>query len=275
MKHLLSIAGSDPSGGAGIQADLKTFAACGTYGMGAITALTAQNTCGVQAIHDLPAEFVRSQLESVCSDIRVDGIKLGMLSRAPVIQVVAEFLALLDHPRVVLDPVMIAKSGHPLLDPAARTALVEHVLPLAAIVTPNIPEAAVLSGLTIHSVDDMVRAGERILSRGARAVLVKGGHGADLPGSEGKSLDVLVMPAGTRCFSQTRLDARHTHGTGCALSAALASRLALGDTLEQAVAAAKDYVTGGIRQGLAIGSGIGPIHHFHQWFPLPAVEAGS
>ncbi len=257
MKNLLTIAGSDSSGGAGIQADLKAFSACGTYGMSVITALTAQNTQGVSAIHDVPAQFVVAQLEAVFSDIRVDGVKVGMLSRPDILEAVASFLKAHPTKVLVVDPVMVSKSGHHLLQPEAVELLSRRLLPLAGLVTPNLPEAEALTGLTIRTLAEMETAGKRLLQMGARAVLVKGGHR-----SEGAS-DVLVTAQGSVVFSGERLDAKHTHGTGCSLSSACAALWARTGNLEDSIRQAKAYVTEGIRFGLAVGKGIGPIHHFH------------
>ena len=257
MKNLLTIAGSDSSGGAGIQADLKAFSACGTYGMSVITALTAQNTQGVSAIHDVPAQFVVAQLEAVFSDIRVDGVKVGMLSRPDILEAVASFLKAHPTKVLVVDPVMVSKSGHHLLQPEAVELLSRRLLPLAGLVTPNLPEAEALTGLTIRTLAEMETAGKRLLQMGARAVLVKGGHR-----SEGAS-DVLVTAQGSVVFSGERLDDKHTHGTGCSLSSACAALWARTGNLEDSIRQAKAYVTEGIRFGLAVGKGIGPIHHFH------------
>jgi len=260
MKHLLSIAGSDSSGGAGIQADLKAFSACGTYGMSVITALTAQNTRGVTAIHDVPPDFVRAQLAAIFDDIRVDGVKIGMLSRPAILTAVADWLQTHPVPVLVIDPVMVSKSGHALLQPEAVTLLIARLLPLAGLVTPNLPEAEALTGMTIHTLDDMAEAGRRLLGLGAQAALVKGGHR-----SEGAT-DVLVTGAGVVTFPGERLDAKHTHGTGCSLSSACAALWARTGDLEESVRRAKAYVTTGIRHGLAVGGGIGPIHHFYDLY---------
>jgi len=256
----LTIAGSDSSGGAGIQADLKAFSACGAYGMSVITALTAQNTRGVSAIHDVPPEFVLAQLEAVFNDIRVDGVKVGMLSQPRILDAVASFLENHPVPVLVVDPVMVSKSGHALLQPEAVDLLVQRLLPLAGLVTPNIPEAEALTGLTILTLKDMETAGRRLLEWGARAVLVKGGHRSD------GATDVLVTARGTTHFPGERLEAKHTHGTGCSLSSACAALWAQSGDLEASILEAKNYVATGIRHGLAIGGGIGPIHHFYDLY---------
>lgn len=255
MKHLLTVAGSDSSGGAGLQADLKTFAAHGVYGMSVVTAVTAQNTCGVIESADLSPELVRAQLDAVFSDIRVDGVKIGMLSSAAIIRSVAGALREYVPAVVVLDPVMVSKSGYNLLQPEAERALVEELLPLVSLVTPNIPEAERLTGLEVGDRRDMVRAAERLMRLGARNVLLKGGH---LTGSA----DDLLFDGSEHWFSGERIESRNTHGTGCTLSSALAANLALGLDLCTAVGRSKEYVTLGIRHGLAVGRGCGPVHHF-------------
>ncbi|AWN36391.1 bifunctional hydroxymethylpyrimidine kinase/phosphomethylpyrimidine kinase [Methylobacterium radiodurans] len=257
----LTIAGSDSGGGAGIQADLKTFSALGVYGASVITALTAQNTLGVQAIHDVPADFVTAQCDSVFSDLAVAAVKIGMLSRAPVIAAVA---AALDHHAgtipVVLDPVMVATSGDRLIGDDAVAALSSTLMPRADLITPNLPEAAALLDEAVAVGEAEAEAqGHRLLRLGARAVLIKGGHGE---GAE--SVDLLVTPAGVRRFPAPRAATRNTHGTGCTLSAAVAAGLARGLDLPDAVGAAKTYVSGAIAAAdrLMIGRGNGPVHHF-------------
>jgi hydroxymethylpyrimidine/phosphomethylpyrimidine kinase len=259
----VTIAGSDSGGGAGIQADLKTFSALGVYGASVVTALTAQNTRGVQAIQDVPAEFVARQIESVFTDLAVGAVKIGMLSRPDTIAAVADGLE--RHAQgipVVLDPVMVATSGDRLIAADAVAVLRERLLPRATLITPNLPEAAVLLG--DEGPVDEARAldqARRLLALGARAVLVKGGHGT---GPE--SVDHLVTGAGEeRRLAAPRVATRNTHGTGCTLSAAIAAGLARGLPLAQAVAAAKDYLTAalGAADRLSIGHGHGPVHHFH------------
>ena len=240
MKHLLTIAGSDSSGGAGIQADLKAFAAHGVFGMSVITAVTAQNTCGVTAVQDITPEIITAQIDAVFSDIRVDAVKIGMVSRQESIHAIAEALKKWKPPIVVVDPVMISKSGYPLLQPEACDALIKELLPCATLLTPNLPEAESICGFSIRTEEDMEKAAACIIGLGAKAVLVKGGH---LEGGE-------------------RIQTEHTHGTGCTLSSALASNLARGMDLTEAVTAAKAYVTTGIRHGIALGHGHGPVHHF-------------
>jgi hydroxymethylpyrimidine/phosphomethylpyrimidine kinase len=261
----LTIAGSDSSGGAGIQADLKTFAALGVYGASAITALTAQNTQGVRAIHDVPAEFVTQQIDAVLADLSVGAVKIGMLSQASIIAAVAKRLAREPALPVVLDPVMVATSGDRLLAPAAVDVLRRALLPLAAVVTPNVPEAAALLDAPLaRSEADMRAQAEKLLALGARAVLIKGGHA-----SGPESVDLLIEPSRETRLAATRITARNTHGTGCTLSAAVAAGLAKGLDLVAAVRAAKDFVTAAIAaaDSLAVGRGHGPVHHFHAWWP--------
>lgn len=260
----VTIAGSDSGGGAGIQADLKTFSALGVYGASVITALTAQNTLGVTAIHDVPPDFVRAEIDAVFSDLAVSAVKIGMLSQPAVIETVAAGLADHGQTNVVLDPVMIAASGDPLIAPEAIATLRDVLLPRALVVTPNLPEAARLLD-TAHAGDEaeMVRQGERLLALGPKAVLVKGGHG-----SGAESVDVLVTGEGVARFAAPRLATRNTHGTGCTLSSAIAAGLAKGLALAEAVAAAKTYIASAIAAAdrLTIGKGHGPVHHFHAFW---------
>ncbi len=256
MKNLLTIAGSDSSGGAGIQADLKTFAAQGTYGMSVICAVTAQNTQGVTAVQDIEPQVVQAQIAAVFDDIQVDGVKIGMLSHSPIIEAVADSLLHYQPPIVVLDPVMISKSGYPLLAPEACATLIKRLLPLATLVTPNLPEAEAICGFKIQDEAAMVQAAAKIVQLGAKAVLVKGGH------LSGDADDLLYDGSREQWFPAKRIPSRNTHGTGCTLSSALAANLAKGLPLAEAVAVSKAYVTEGIAHGLAIGSGCGPLHHF-------------
>jgi hydroxymethylpyrimidine/phosphomethylpyrimidine kinase len=260
----LTIAGSDSSGGAGIQADLKTFSALGVYGASVVTALTAQNTCGVQGVHDSPPDFVRLQMRSVLSDLDVRAIKIGMLSRAETIAAVAEGLRSLTRAPMVLDPVMVATSGDLLLQSSAVEALRSGLMPLAAIVTPNLHEAAALTGEPVAANEaEMERQAWLLLDAGAPAVLIKGGHGA---GAD--SVDLLVSPAGVQRLSAPRIATGDVHGTGCTLSAAIAAGLAKGLPLETACVDAKAYVTAAIAAAarLDVGCGHGPTHHFHAWW---------
>ncbi len=260
----VTIAGSDSGGGAGIQADLKTFSALGVYGASVITALTAQNTRGVQGIHDVPPAFIASQIDSVFSDLAVKAVKIGMLSQPAVIEAVAAGLQRHGAERVVLDPVMVAASGDPLLAPEAVETLRTTLIPRALLVTPNLPEAAAILGEPIAETEDAMRAqAERIMALGPRAVLVKGGHA-----SGPESVDVLIGPDGMHRFAGVRVATRNTHGTGCTLSSAIAAGLARGAELLSAVDAAKAYISAAIAASdrLAIGHGHGPVHHFHRWW---------
>ncbi|MEY2657659.1 MAG: bifunctional hydroxymethylpyrimidine kinase/phosphomethylpyrimidine kinase [Pseudomonadota bacterium] len=257
--RVLTIAGSDSGGGAGIQADLKTFAALGCYGMTAITALTAQNTVGVQGIHAVPPAFLQSQLQSVIEDIGVDAVKIGMLHEPGVVEVVAWAIQHYQLQRVVLDPVMVATSGDRLIADATVRVLVDQLFPLATVITPNLDEASLLLGRPIAAVSDLSGAAQALLSQGARAVLLKGGH---LPGDQ--VVDVLARPGHVDVvLSSARMASRNTHGTGCTLSSAIAAHLALGDPLERAVRAAREYILGAIQAGagVQVGHGHGPLNH--------------
>ena len=252
----LTIAGSDSGGGAGIQADLKTFSAFRVFGTSVLTALTAQNSLGVHGVFDVPPEFVARQIDAVLSDIGADAVKIGMLSAAPIIRAVAGRLSAHRRRPVVLDPVMIAKSGDPLLQPEARAALIADVLPLAEIVTPNLHEAAALADMAVATEADMEEAARRIQALGPRNVLVKGGHLKDA------ATDILWDGQGFRSYTAPRLDSPHTHGTGCTLSAAIAAGLARGRSLGDAIEEAKRYVTAAIAGGFQAGRGVGALRHF-------------
>ncbi|MDC7786635.1 bifunctional hydroxymethylpyrimidine kinase/phosphomethylpyrimidine kinase [Rhodoplanes sp. TEM] len=260
----VTIAGSDSSGGAGIQADLKTFSALGVYGASVIAALTAQNTRGVTAIHDVPPDFIAAQIDAVFSDLSVDAVKIGMLSVPAAITAVADGLARHRARNIVLDPVMISTSGARLLAPEAVDTLIRLLLPAADLITPNLPEAAALLDAAVATTEAEMRGqGEALLARGARAVLIKGGH------SEGpESVDLLVTPAGVARFTAPRVTTKNTHGTGCTLSSAVAAGLAHGLPLAAAVGDAKAYVAAAIAAAdrLTIGTGFGPVHHFHRWW---------
>jgi len=257
--RVLTIAGSDSGGGAGIQADLKSFAALGCYGMTAITALTAQNTVGVQGIHAVPPAFLKSQLQSVIEDIGVDAVKIGMLHEPGVVEVVAWAIQHYRLQRVVLDPVMVATSGDRLIADATVRVLVDQLFPLATVITPNLDEASLLLGRPIAAVSDLSDAAQALLSQGARAVLLKGGH---LPGDQ--VVDVLARPGHADVvLASARIASRNTHGTGCTLSSAMAGHLALGESLESAVRAARQYILGAIQAGagVQVGHGHGPLNH--------------
>lgn len=257
MKTALTIAGSDSGGGAGIQADLKTFGALGVYGTSAIAALTAQNTMGVSGVHIVPAEFVTQQIEAVTSDLGCDAVKTGMLASAAIVEAVAASIEALDLPNLVVDPVMIAKSGDRLLDDDAVQAMKSTLLRLARVVTPNIPEAEVLADMTIRSLADMREAARRIMRHRPAAVLVKGGH---LSGDV--MTDVLFDGDHFLELSEPRVNGPHTHGTGCTFSAALAAYLARGRSLEEATRGAKLFVTAAMRHGIDLGRGHRPLGHF-------------
>jgi hydroxymethylpyrimidine/phosphomethylpyrimidine kinase len=251
----LTIAGSDSGGGAGIQADLKTFSAFHVFGMSVLTAITAQNSVGVHGVFDLPPSFVAAQLDAVLDDFGTDAIKIGMLSSSAIIDAVAARLERAAAP-IVLDPVMIAKSGDPLLKDDARETLARRLVPLAQVVTPNLPEAAALAGMTVETEPEMEEAARRIHRLGARHVLVKGGHLHDTAN------DLLFDGAGFTRFPGPRIASASTHGTGCTLSSAIAAGLAHGQPLEHAVREAKAYVTATIRGGFQPGRGVGVLRHF-------------
>ena len=253
--RVLIIAGSDPSGGAGIQADIKTVTAMGGYAAAAITALTVQNTLGVTAVHPVPADVVEAQARAVLDDIGADAIKTGMLGSVPMVEAVARLLAEVQVPAVV-DPVMLAKNGAALLDPDALEAFRTLMIPRAALFTPNAPEAEALTGLEVASLDGQRRAAAALLTLGAKAVLLKGGH---VPGPV--IVDLLVTEAGAHCFKHPRIDSRHTHGTGCTLASACATGLAQGLVLEQAVERAIAYTAEAIARAPGFGSGAGPLDH--------------
>jgi hydroxymethylpyrimidine/phosphomethylpyrimidine kinase len=260
----LTIAGSDSGGGAGIQADLKTFSALGVYGASVITALTAQNTKGVSAIHDVPADFIAAQIDAVFSDLAVAAVKIGMVSQRAAIETIAAGLERWRQSKVVLDPVMIAASGDRLLAPDAVDVLKRVLIPRALVITPNLPEAAALLDAPIAESEAEMRVqGERLLALGPKAVLVKGGH------AEGaESVDLLIEPSAITRLAADRIATRNTHGTGCTLSSAIAAGLAKGLSLAEAVRAAKTYLTDALAaaERIKIGSGHGPVHHFQAWW---------
>lgn len=253
----LTIAGSDSSAGAGIQADLKTFAAFGVYGLTVLTAVTAQNTTGVRAVQEIAPDVVAAQIDAVADDFEIGALKTGMLSSADIIGTVAEAVRRRRLGPLVVDPVMVAKSGARLLREDAVEALRTLLLPQAEVVTPNLPEAEALTGVLIRSVGDRVAAGRAILRLGARAVVVKGGHGAEDP-----VLDLLIVEEGVQEFTAPRRRTRHTHGTGCTFSAAIAAGLARRRALPQAVADARAYLDRALREAPGLGHGHGPLNHF-------------
>lgn len=257
--RVLSIAGSDSGGGAGIQADLKTFSALGCYGMTAITALTAQNTCGVRAIHAVPPQMLRDQIDAVMEDIGADAVKIGMLHSPEIVQTVAQAIDRHAMQHVVFDPVMVATSGAVLIDNAAIEVLVRELFGRAAVITPNLDEAALLVGYPLGSKQDMERAALDLLAKGARAVLLKGGH---LPGHT--VMDLLLSAGGEKLWMEApRIDSSNTHGTGCTLSSAIAAYLALGASLPDAVQQARNFVREALQAGAQVrtGKGSGPLNH--------------
>jgi len=263
----LTIAGSDSGGGAGIQADLKTFHAFGVFGTSALTAITAQNTLGVTAIHPIPLEVVRAQIDAVAGDLPPSGFKTGMLATAPLVKTVAK--AIRDHglTSYVMDPVMVSTSGHRLLDSDAEGALVEELLPLTALVTPNLHEAEILTGEPVSTLEEMRIAARRLVEMGAGAALVKGGHLA-----EGEAVDLLWDGSREWSWRRARMETPHTHGTGCTLSAAAAAGLARGLPLAEAVDQAVDFVARAIGSAPGLGGGNGPVNHFAGTPYLPGME---
>ncbi len=255
MKKVLTIAGSDSGGGAGIQADIKTMTMNGVFAMSAITALTAQNTTGVQGIYEVTPDFLAQQLDSVFSDLRPDAVKIGMVSSAPLIETIAERLIFHKAEKIVVDPVMVATSGARLIAEDAVETLTRLLFPLAQVLTPNIPEAEVLFGETIASVEDMERAAKAIGERFSCAVLLKGGHKVN------DANDLLYEAGGFRWFYGKRIDNPNTHGTGCTLSSAIAANLAKGFDMAEAVARAKEYISGALGAMLDLGAGSGPMAH--------------
>lgn len=268
MRTALTIAGSDSSGGAGIQADIKTFSACGVFGMSAITAITAQNTCGVTNIRELDAEIIQDQITAVYSDIDVDAVKIGMLASAEIIRVVASSLRDNDAKNIVLDTVMVSKSGSHLLKPDAVDVLKKVLLPMALIVTPNLYEASEIVGFPVNDQNDMKKAAKMIKDMGPRFVIIKGGH------LIGNACDLLYDGQDFFVFSNERIDTVHTHGTGCTFSSAIAASLAKGLTVNEAVAFAKKYITIAITNGFKLGKGVGPTHHFYELYSKAGLLGG-
>jgi len=265
IPHALSIAGSDSGGGAGIQADLKTFAAMGVYGSTAITAVTAQNTLGVVDWLAMPEDLVAKQIDAVLSDIGAGAVKTGMLANAAIIDTVAGKMREYSIDNLVVDPVMVAKGGHKLLEDNAVTALIEKLLPLAAVVTPNLPEAEVIVGSRIASWVDARDAAHRIVEMGARSVVIKGGHFED----EDTSTDIYFDGQNYREYNAIRVRSKNTHGTGCTFASAIAAGLARGSSITDAIAMAKSYVTLAIQHAYPVGDGHGPVHHFYRyWQPV-------
>lgn len=260
MKRALTIAGSDSGGGAGIQADLKTFAALGVYGTSALTAITAQNTLGVTGVQEMTPEMVAAQIDAVVSDIGTDAVKTGMLSSSAIIQVVADKVREHSLPNLVVDPVMVAKGGDPLLQEEAVDALRTLLVPLALVVTPNLPEASVLVGYEVSTLEQARQAARDIVAMGSGSVVVKGGH------LEGDAVDVFYDGSDFREFSAPRVETTSTHGTGCTFASAIAAGLAVGMQVEEVVGRAKAYVTEAIRSSFPMGGGHGPLNHFHAFW---------
>ena len=269
MKKVLTIAGSDSGGGAGIQADIKTMTANGVFAMSAITALTAQNTTGVQGIYEVTPAFLAQQIDSVFTDLRPDAVKIGMVSSTPLIETIAERLTFYRAERIVVDPVMVATSGARLIAEEAVETLTRRLFPLSAVLTPNIPEAEVLCGESIASVEDMERAARAIGEKFSCAVLLKGGHAVN------DANDLLYDGGTLRWFYGKRIDNPNTHGTGCTLSSAIASNLAKGFTMSEAVERAKDYISGALSAMLDLGAGSGPMAHNFALSGRFAEEASS
>lgn len=258
MKKVLTIAGSDSSGGAGIQADIKTITAHKMYAMSAITALTAQNTTGVYGISEVSPEFVAQQIDCIFNDIRPDSVKIGMVSSSAIIETIVQKLKEHKAENIVVDPVMVATSGSKLISDEARDTLINKLLPIATVITPNIPESEVLCGFEIKDEDGMVRAAEKIAESFKGAILVKGGHLVN------DAIDLLYENGRSSWFSSERIDNPNTHGTGCTLSSAIACNLAAGYSLEDSIRNAKEYLTGALRAMLDLGKGSGPLDHMYR-----------
>lgn len=271
MKHCLTIAGSDSCGGAGIQADLKAFSANYTYGMSVITAVTAQNTQGVISVQDIDDEIIKNQIDAIFTDINVDGVKIGMVSKIATINAIAEKIREYKPTNLVIDPVMISKSGFSLLKPEAKKTLIENLLPLGDLITPNIPEAEEILKeigspiLNIQTKEDMCEACKELIKLGCKNVLLKGGH------LEGEALDVLFDGERFHYFMSERIHTKNTHGTGCTLSSTITANLARGLSIEDAVKEAKRYITVAIRNSLDIGKGVGPTNHFYELYKKSGV----
>lgn len=255
----LTIAGSDSSGGAGVQADLKTFSAIGTYGMSVITAVTAQSTKGVFLVEELSEEIIKRQIEVIFDDIVPKAVKVGMVSTPEIIKIIVHTLKNYDFKYLVVDPVMISKGGYSLLRPEAKKNLINYLIPMAYLITPNTLEAEEITGMKITNLEEMKKAGYKILELGPKYVLMKGGH------LEGDAIDVLIGRDTFEVYKQDRLDRKNTHGTGCTLSSAITSHLALGYSIEESVRLSKEYITEAIRNSFDIGTGIGPVHHFYKF----------
>ena len=258
----LTIAGSDSGAGAGIQADLKTFAALGVYGTSAITAITAQNTVGVSAVFPLRPQLIAAQIDAVITDIGAHAVKIGMLANKAIIDIVADKIEQYRFKNLVVDPVMVATSGDLLITKSAIVTLRSRLLPLAAVVTPNIPEAEELTGMKLRTARDIEEAARKIVKMGARSVIIKGGH------RKGPAMDIFYDGKQFAALSAQRVRTKNTHGTGCSFSAAIAAHLAQGERMENAVRHAKSYITAAIGAGFSIGAGHSPVHHFYQYWKI-------
>ena len=271
MKHCLTIAGSDSCGGAGIQADLKAFSANYVYGMSVITAVTAQNTQGVFSVQDIDDEIIKNQIDAIFTDIRVDGVKIGMVSKIETINAIAEKLRQYKPTNLVIDPVMISKSGFSLLKPESKKTLIQNLLPLADLITPNIPEAEEIlkeigsSIINIKTKEDMCGACKELIKLGCKNVLLKGGH------LDGEAIDVLFNGEEFHYFTSERIHTKNTHGTGCTLSSTITANLARGLSMEEAINEAKRYITVAIKHSLDIGKGVGPTNHFYELYKKSGV----
>lgn len=263
MKVALTIAGSDSCGGAGIQADIKSISANGVYAMSVITAVTAQNTQGVYAIQDIDDEIITKQIEVLFDDIEIDAIKIGMVSKSETIKAIAKTLRKYNYQKIVLDPVMISKSGFNLLKPEAKATLIEELIPMALVITPNLPEAEAITNLSIKNIDGMKTAAKAIYKLGPKYVLIKGGH---LDTSH--STDVLFDGNEYHLLISDRLNTVNTHGTGCTLSSAIAANIAKGMNVILAIESAKEYITNAIKYSFKLGKGVGPTHHFHKFYQI-------
>lgn len=271
MKHCLTIAGSDSCGGAGIQADLKAFSANYVYGMSVITAVTAQNTQGVFSVQDIDDEIIKNQIDAIFTDIRVDGVKIGMVSKIETINAIAEKLRQYKPTNLVIDPVMISKSGFSLLKPESKKTLIQNLLPLADLITPNIPEAEEIlkeigsSIINIKTKEDMCEACKELIKLGCKNVLLKGGH------LDGEAIDVLFNGEEFHYYTSERIHTKNTHGTGCTLSSTITANLAGGLSMEEAISEAKRYITVAIKHSLDIGKGVGPTNHFYELYKKSGV----
>lgn len=266
MKNCLSIAGSDCSGGAGIQADIKTFAALGCFGMSVIVSVVAENTSRVISVQDVTPNVIKDQIDAIFEDIEVDAVKVGMLSGIDSMKAVADKLREYNPPNIVIDPVMIAKGGCALMAPAALDTLKDEIIPLSFILTPNIPEAEIITGTGINTIPDMKKAAKMINEMGAENVLIKGGH------LQGDAVDILFDGKEFALFSSQRIDTKNTHGTGCTLSSAITANLACGIELHKAVEEAKKYITMAIKYSLNIGKGHGPLNHFYEFYQMKGIS---